>query len=160
MADSAYGAMARESIEEPRLAFEPARLPAGRPSPNVGNPHVLSGPLPSPPAAWAPPAGTAPEAAEVEACSADCGTIAFLALFDLAGLGVLAGGILMVVVGNIGGGIVLVLFWSLWGCMMSCSGLLTQGVPGVPQDPLPPPSGPRAPSPDSLKRTENPPGTP
>ena len=39
-------------------------------------------------------------------------------------------------------------------------GLLTQGVPGVPQDPLTPPSGPRAPSPDSLKRTENPPGTP
>jgi hypothetical protein len=40
------------------------------------------------------------------------------------------------------------------------SELITQGVPGVPQDPLAPPSGPRSPSPDSLKRTENPPGTP
>ena len=40
------------------------------------------------------------------------------------------------------------------------AGLITQGVPGVPQDPLAPPSGPRAPSPDSLKRTENPPRTP
>ena len=40
------------------------------------------------------------------------------------------------------------------------SGLPTQRVPGVPQDPFAPPSGPRAPSLDSLKRTENPPGTP
>ena len=46
--------------------------------------------------------------------------------------------------------------WTIW----SRSGLLTQGVPGVPQDPLAPPSGPRAPSPDSRKRTENPSGTP
>jgi ankyrin repeat protein len=40
------------------------------------------------------------------------------------------------------------------------AGLLTQGVPGVPWDPFAPPSGPRAPSPDSLQRTEIPPGTP
>jgi hypothetical protein len=40
------------------------------------------------------------------------------------------------------------------------AGLLTQGVPGVPQDPFAPPPGPRVPSPDSLKRTENPPGIP
>ena len=39
------------------------------------------------------------------------------------------------------------------------TGLLTQGLPGVPQDPLAPPSGPRPPSPDSLKCPENPPGT-
>jgi hypothetical protein len=42
----------------------------------------------------------------------------------------------------------------------SVAGLLTQGVPGVPQDPFAPPSGPQEPSPDSQKRTENPPGTP
>ena len=34
------------------------------------------------------------------------------------------------------------------------------GARGVPQDPLSPPSGPRAPFLDSLKRTETPPGTP
>ena len=39
-------------------------------------------------------------------------------------------------------------------------GLLTHGVPRVPPDPFAPPAGPRAPSPDALQRTENPPGTP
>jgi hypothetical protein len=39
-------------------------------------------------------------------------------------------------------------------------GLLTQEVPGVPQDPFAPPSGPQAPSPDVLKCTENSLGTP
>ena len=39
-------------------------------------------------------------------------------------------------------------------------GLLTQEVPGVPHDPFAPSSGPRAPSPDVLKCTENSPGTP
>jgi hypothetical protein len=40
------------------------------------------------------------------------------------------------------------------------AGLLTHRVPGVPQDPLAHPSGPQAPSLDSLKRTGNPSGTP
>jgi hypothetical protein len=44
--------------------------------------------------------------------------------------------------------------------LQSFAGLLTQGVPGVPQDPLAPPSGPQAPSPDVLKCTENSLGTP
>jgi hypothetical protein len=39
------------------------------------------------------------------------------------------------------------------------AGLLTQGVPGVPGDPLAPPSGPWASSRDSLNPTGNPPGT-
>jgi hypothetical protein len=40
-------------------------------------------------------------------------------------------------------------------------GLITHGVPGVPKwEPLAPPSGPLEPSLDSLKPTENPPGTP
>jgi hypothetical protein len=40
----------------------------------------------------------------------------------------------------------------------SGTGLLTQArVSGVPQDPFASPPGPRAPSPDSLKRTGNPP---
>ena len=45
------------------------------------------------------------------------------------------------------------------GPLSSSTGLLTQGVPGVPQDPFAPPPGPHAHSPDSLKPTENPLGT-
>ena len=46
------------------------------------------------------------------------------------------------------------------GSLGATAGLLARRVAGVPQDPFAPPSGSRAPSPDSLKCTEHHPGTP